>query len=79
MNGWNLLMAAKDVTSTRVWGFLKWREGCQGFRNSGSSQPYHLLRPCQILASVTKPTKGTREARAEGVTDLAESRLPSMQ
>lgn len=22
LNGWNLLMAAKDVTSTRVWGFL---------------------------------------------------------
>lgn len=23
LNGWNLLMAAKDVTSTRVWGFLR--------------------------------------------------------
>lgn len=23
LKGWNLLMAAKDVTSTRVWGFLE--------------------------------------------------------
>lgn len=85
LKGWNLLMAEKDVTSTRVWGFLP--------RTGGGTQPQDIPRLSFIpkfpghsftpklspLPPTIASSNGKRAMLDLGSLYLAESRLPNMQ
>lgn len=67
LKGWNLLMAAKDVTSTRVWGFLKEPQlHCRHHR-----RPLHTHR-------ASGATRGA-QVPVPIAPYLAESRVPRVQ